>query len=166
MSLTNRNKAALVFVLLSGIALWGLPDQVRGQNELFGMNGALLPALALALICGFSLLDLALSLLVSRRSGTNRETLRANDILLSAGFVYGLLLVALSAALFTLLLPWIGYLPASCALVLTLMFGLGGRKPIAILVISFVAVAVLYLGMRFGLGIHMQAWPINIFRAN
>ena len=164
MLLTNRNKISLVLVVLSGVSLWGLPDQVRGQNQLFGMNGTLLPALALALICGFSLLDLLLGLLFSHRLHWSLVTQKGDDVLLSASCVYGLLLVALGSSLFTLSLLWIGYIPASAALVLCLMIGLGGRKTTLLLVVSLVAVTSLYFGMRFGLGIHLQAWPVKIFQ--
>ena len=59
--MTNRNITSSVVALLAGAALWFLPDHVRGLNTLFAMNGTLLPASALALIFGLSLLDLATS---------------------------------------------------------------------------------------------------------
>lgn len=159
MSLTNRNIASLLIALLAGIALWVLPDHVRGDNLLFGMNGTLLPALAIALILGFSLLDLVLNILFSLRSDDNRQALKDDDVVLDRAGGYGLLLVALAACLFTFGLPWVGYLPASLALILALMFGTGGRNLVPVFAVSLAAVGILYLGLRFGLRVHLQIWP-------
>ena len=165
MSLTNRNMASLLIAVLAGIALWALPDHVRGDNLLFGMNGTLLPALAIALILGFSLLDLVLNTLSSLRSDDTEKARRDDDVVLNRASGYGLLFVAAAACLFTLGLPWVGYLPASLALVLALMFGTGGRNTGAIFAVSLAAVGVLYIGLRFGLRVHLQVWPDLAFWA-
>ena len=159
MSMTNRNISSLIVALLAGAALWFLPDHVRGQNALFGMNGTLLPASALALIFGLSLLDLGTSIVFSQRSDANRNMAKVSDVVLTRATGYGFFLVTSVAGLFTFFLPWIGYFPTATALVVTLMFGTGGRNPLSILVISVLAVLILYCGLRYGLGLHIQVWP-------
>ena len=157
--MTNRNITSSVVALLAGAALWFLPDHVRGQNTLFAMNGTLLPASALALIFGLSLLDLATSIAFSQRSDANRNVAKANDVVLTRATVYGCLLVGSVACLFTFLLPWMGYFPTATALVVALMFGIGGRNPFSILGTSVLAILILYCGLRYGLGLHIQVWP-------
>ena len=39
------------------------------------------------------------------------------------------------------------------------MFGTGGRNLGQNLVISVLAVVLLYVGVRYGLGVHIKAWP-------
>ncbi len=136
-----------------------LPAHVRGDNRLFAMNGTLLPALAIALILALSLLDLIFGLLSSARSGANKRTPGPDDVRLSGASLYGLALVTVAGGLFAFALPWAGYLPASFALVLVLMIGTGGRSPVILLSVAVAAVIVLFLGLRYGLGVHLQIWP-------
>jgi hypothetical protein len=157
--MTKRNITSLVLAILAGAALWFLPDHVRGKNALFGMNGTLLPASALALIFGLSLLDFVMGIIFSQRTLANKEAMHADDVVLTRASWYGLFLVTFIAVLFTFSLPWIGYFPASAMLVLTLMFGTGGRNIGTILGISLLAILILYCGLRYGLGVHIQVWP-------
>jgi hypothetical protein len=150
---TNRSIASMVLASLSGTALWLLPDYVRGDNQLFGSNGTLLPALALSFICGLSVLD-AVGAVIADHAAR-----RAEDVRVGREAVYGMLLVTLLAGLFALSLRWIGYAPASVLLVLALLFGTGGRNAGLNLAISVSAAAVLYVAIRYGLGVHLQVWP-------
>lgn len=155
MPLTNRNIASIVIAVLSGFALWLLPDHVRGDNRLFGSNGTLLPALALAIILGLSALEVLQSLLAVRRS----RIPHAKDVAIGRGALFGMLLVTLLAGVFAVLLRPVGYVPVALLLVSALMVGTGGRRPLVVLAVSAVAVAILVVGLRFGLGVHLPLWP-------
>lgn len=159
MSLTNRNVLSILIALMAGIALWVLPDHVRGDSQLFGANGTLLPALALALILGLSVLDAVMSVIHARRGRAEASAQQMDDARLDSASIFGILLVTIMAALFALTLRWLGYGAASLALMLALMIGTGGRSPVVILLISTLTVAVLYICLRFGMGVHIQFWP-------
>lgn len=155
MSLTNRSIASLAIAVLSGVALWMLPDHVRGDNRLFGSNGTLLPALALAIILGLSVLDILLNILAAWSDRTHH----ADHVPIGSGAVFGMVLVTLLAGVFAVLLRPVGYVPVAILLVSALMVGTGGRRPLVVLAVSAVAVAILVAGLRFGLGVHLQLWP-------
>jgi hypothetical protein len=158
-SLTNRDIASITIVILTGIALWMLPDQVRGDNRLFAANGTLLPAFALSLICALSALDLIRGLLASRRNGGFQDERHVDDVKVRGATLAGKLLVTILALLFAVSLRTVGFGPAAMVLVLSLMFGTGGRNPRVNLTVSILSVAILYVGVRYGLGVHIQLWP-------
>ena len=158
MFVTNRNVVSVAIMILSGFALWQLPNHVRGDNQLFGANGTLLPALALSIICGLA----ALGALRSMIGGQNRvpETEDGTeDVPFGKASIASVLLVILLAGFFAVSLRTIGYIPAGIVLVLALMFGTGGRNAGRNLMISVLAVILLYLGVRYGLGVHLKVWP-------
>ena len=160
MPITNRSIASITIAVLSGIALWMLPDHVRGDNRLFGSNGTLLPALALSIICGLSVLDtIGAAIIGWRKVLDNPKAPSFQDVHIGTETAFGLLLVTLLAGLFALSLRWVGYVPASVLLVLALLYGTGGRKLGFNLVISVGAVTILYVAIRYGLGVHLQIWP-------
>lgn len=158
MLLSKRSIMSLVIVVLSGVALWQLPNHVRGDNRLFGSNGTLLPALALAIICILSALDLIQAFFADRvRTVARQDT--APDVAFGKASLGGILLVTVLATLFAVSLRTVGYAPAAMLLVLALMFGTGGRDLRVNLLVSILAVGLLYVGIRFGLGVHIQVWP-------
>ena len=127
MFLTSRNIMSVGIVVLSGFALWQLPDHVRGDNQLFGANGTLLPALALAIICGLAALDTLRAAITVRRQSPSAGA-PSDDVQLGKASVAGILLVTILAGLFAVSLRTVGYIPAATVLVLALMFGTGGRN--------------------------------------
>jgi hypothetical protein len=155
---TSRNIMSVGIVALSGFALWHLPDHVRGDNQLFGANGTLLPALALAIICGLAALETLRAVISVRRQNASSGT-PSDDVQFGKASVAGILIVTILAGLFAVSLRTVGYFPAATVLVLALMFGTGGRNLGANLLISIAAVALLYVGIRYGLGAHLQVWP-------
>lgn len=165
MSFTIRETASIAIAVLSGAALWMLPAHVRGDNQLFGANGTLLPALALSIICALSVLDTVRNLHARRRNSPPPADRRADDAVFGRVEIAGMLLVTGLALLFTVALGTLGYLLAAVLLVLALMFGTGGRDLRVNLVVSILAVLILYAGVRYGLGVRLQPWPDLAFRA-
>lgn len=160
MFMTNRQIMSLLIIVLSGFVLWIIPTQVRGDNQLFGANGTLLPALAIGLMLVLSLLDFILSMLSTSRSDKDRQLARANDVSIKKPQAFGIGLVVVLMVLFVWLLPVFGYLAVSTALLVGLMLGVGGRgRPIVIILTSIIAVGVLFLALRYGLGLRLQIWP-------
>lgn len=155
---SNRNVLSVAIMGLSGIALWQLPNHVRGDNQLFGANGTLLPALALSIICALAGLGALRNMFGNRRNAEAAEG-GSDDVQFGRASVYGILLVTLLACFFTVSLRTIGYIPAGFILVLALMFGTGGRNAGKNMIISALAVVLLYTGIRYGLGVHLTAWP-------
>lgn len=160
MFMTNRQIMSLLVVILSGLVLWIIPTQVRGDNQLFGANGTLLPALAVGLMLILSFLDFTLSIFSTTKSDKGRQLARANDVTINKPQAFGIGLVVVSMVLFVWLLPVFGYLAVSSALLVGLMLGIGGRgRPVAIILTSVIAVGVLFLALRYGLGLRLQIWP-------
>ena len=145
-------------MVLSAGALWHLPNHVRGDNQLFGANGTLLPALALSIICGLAALGALRNMFGTWRNAETAEG-GTDDVPFGRASVFSILLVTLLAGFFAVSLRKIGYIPAGFLLVLALMFGTGGRNLGQNLVISVLAVVLLYVGVRYGLGVHIKAWP-------
>ncbi len=160
MFMTNRQIMSLLVVILSGLVLWIIPTQVRGDNQLFGANGTLLPALAVGLMLILSFLDFTLSILSTAKSDKGRQLARTNDVTINKPQAFGIGLVVVSMVLFVWLLPVFGYLAVSSVLLVGLMLGIGGRgRPVAIILTSVIAVGVLFLALRYGLGLRLQIWP-------
>ena len=110
MFMTNRQIMSLLVVALSGLVLWIIPTQVRGDNQLFGANGTLLPALAIGLMFVLSLLDFGLSFLRTSKSDKERHLAREDDVIINKPQAFGIFLVVISMVLFVWLLPVVGYL--------------------------------------------------------
>jgi len=160
MFMTNRQIMSLLVVALSGLVLWIIPTQVRGDNQLFGANGTLLPALAIGLMFVLSLLDFGLSFLRTSKSEKERHLAREDDVIINKPQAFGIFLVVISMVLFVWLLPVVGYLAVSTSLLVGLMLGIGGRgRPMGIILTSVIAVGVLFLALRYGLGLRLQIWP-------
>ena len=145
-------------MVLSGFALWQLPNHVRGDNQLFGANGTLLPAIALSVICALAALGALRNMFGNWLKAEVAED-GTDDVQFGRASVSGILLVTLLAGFFAVSLRTIGYIPAGIILVLALMFGTGGSHAGRNLMISVLVVVVLYVGVRYGLGVRLQAWP-------
>lgn len=157
--MTNRNVLSLIVMIASAGALWRLPGHVRGDNALFGMNGTLLPGLALAAMALLSLPNAASGVLKVLRGPAARPSPEADAVDFGKASVFGVVLVTMAAVLFSIGLPWVGFLSVSLGFLAALMLGTGGRDLRVILAVALASVAILYLGLRYGLGIHLQIWP-------
>lgn len=157
--MTNRNILSLIIVIASAGALWQLPGHVRGDNALFGMNGTLLPGLALATIFLLSLPNAASGLLKALRGLATRTSPETDAADFGKASVFGVALVTAAAVLFSIGLPQVGFPAVSLGFLVVLMLGTGGRNPPVILATALASVTTLYLGLRYGLGIHLQIWP-------
>jgi len=153
--MTNRQVVSVVIVMLCGVALWIIPAEVDDGQTSFASGAALLPDLAVSLILFFVLLDLVISF--ARRISMTK-VLEA-DVVIKRAQILGLLTVVGAMTVYAIALLLLGYLVASGLLLIFLMFCTGGRNIALIVVISVMAVAVLYLGMRYGFGIHLPALP-------
>ncbi|MEX3010455.1 tripartite tricarboxylate transporter TctB family protein [Hoeflea sp. TYP-13] len=159
MTITNRNTVSIVIVLLCGIALWIIPGQVEDGETSFATGAALLPDLAVSLILIFTLLDLLISFGKSVQSAANRKMAVAGDIALKGAQFSGVVIVAGVMALYAFVLLHLGYLVSSTLLLAFLMTCTGARHFSKLAVITVAAVCVLYLGMRYGFGVHLPVLP-------
>jgi hypothetical protein len=159
MFLTNRHIMSLAIAVCSGLMLWVLPTLVRGDNQLFAMNATLLPVLAISLMLVLSAIEFGLSVLNGSKSAQTRQMALDEDVKIKTAQVFSVCLVVILMVLFVLLLPKLGYLLTSTAFLLGLMLGTGGRRPIIIIFTAIIAVSVLYIALRYGLGLHFQIWP-------
>lgn len=159
MTITNRNRALIIVVLLCGIALWIIPSQVEDGETSFAAGAALLPDIAVSLILIFAIVDLSISLLRSARSPVGREAAAADDVSMGGAQVWGVVIVAGAMALYALVLPYLGYLVSSVLLLAFLMKCTGARHFGKLAGITVVTVIILYIGMRYGFGVRLQALP-------
>lgn len=149
----------MVVALLCGAALWIIPSQVEDGEPAFATGASLLPDVAVSLILIFALSDLVLSFARSRRTVNGPNTETVEDVTLAGPQFAGLLSVTTAMTVYALVLPVLGYLLSSTLLLAGLMLCTGGRRPITLIAVTASAVFSLYLGMKYGFRIHLQALP-------
>lgn len=155
----SRQLISLAIMLFCAVAFWIIKSNLRSDGEPFASGAALLPDLAVALMMGLSLLNLTRSYL-NRNSSTSSDVgMREADVAIGAPQVTAIGLVAGLMLAFTLIFPVIGYLPVSVLLLVALMVAAGGRNKTAIVLVSCLTVSVLYVGLRYGLGVHVKILP-------
>ncbi len=155
----NRELVSLTVIFLSLIAFWIVKNSLRAGGETFATGAALLPDLAVSVILGLSCLNLLRSVLGRQKSAATGADLTEDDVPVAGPQIRALLFVCGSMVIFSIGFPVIGYLPMSVLLLIGLMVAAGGRHKTGIILISGITVAVLYLGIRYGLGFHVQILP-------
>ncbi len=157
--MNSRQIISLVIVLMCGVMFYIIPLQTE-DGEAAALTGAsLMPNLAIGLIFGFSLFDLALSFFRKPKPATAKGEIPSDMVIMGKDQFLGVLMVVCALTVFALVLRPIGYVPASVLLLSALMFFTGGKRLVTIAIIATATTSVLYLGLRFGFGIHINAFP-------
>ncbi len=157
--MTNRQIISIVILLLCGVAFYAISLQT-GDGEAAAFEGAsMMPNLAVSLIFTFTLVELVLSRLRKRHIATGGRHGHDDDVNLGRSQLGSVLVVSGLLTLFALILLPAGYLLAGFLLVVGNMLITGGRNTVTIVVIATVATIVLYLGLHYGFGIHINAFP-------
>ena len=151
----NRQIVSMVIVLLCVAAFWIIPSQTNDGRSGFATGASLLPDMAVTLVLVFSLLDLFLLTLRRNRQGDDQAT----DVSIGRPQLLALAAVVGGMALYALTLESVGYFVASALLLAGLMVCIGARDRTQITIVTALSVAVLYLGMRYGLDIRLPTWP-------
>ncbi len=154
--MTQRAVAALAIVVLCLCGLWLLPAEVDDGETGFARGAAMLPAFAILIIAGLVAADAILSTLARRPDAADCG---GGAAIMGPAQWRSLALVVVAMAGFAAALPYLGYLTPSALLVGVLMYAAGARGFLSLGAMSLAAASVLYLGVRYGFGIYVSAWP-------
>lgn len=164
--MTNRQIISIVILLLCGMAFYAIPSQTEDGESAFLSGASLLPDLAVSLIFIFTTIELALSLLNSHRANTDTATdtdtnidRKTTAVVFGSNQIMGLTIVAGLLAVYAFVMLRAGYVVSSALLLICLMVCAGGRRPIMILGVAIVISTILFIGLRFGFGTNINAFP-------
>jgi hypothetical protein len=159
----RENLAYGIIVLGSVVFLgWVIPANSPPYPG-YGVSTSLLPNIAVGAILVLSLLALVKNLMAyrltriaGRQNGGSGKAIRSTTI--PAADRVHLWHLTRFMALSVLLMPamqLVGFIPAGLVFMLVLQYMCGQRKPLTMGLVSIVSIGVLYLAMRFGLGVPM-----------
>ncbi len=158
--MTGRKRDSLVS---GGIALgslfflvWVIPTFTPPYPG-YGVSSALLPDVAFGTILVLSLLSLGHNIFSHfRAKATNPEAGQSGDI--SPGSRVHLWHLACFMVPCLLLMPamkWAGFIPAGLLFMLLIQYLCGQRKPVTMVLVAVCSVGLMYVVMRYGLGVPM-----------
>ncbi|WP_206198121.1 tripartite tricarboxylate transporter TctB family protein [Shimia sediminis] len=150
---------SLLLIALSLVGLWVSKSELRSGGTPFASGEAMLPELALCLILGLSILNLVRGLMARADKAKTMDVGAEIDVAIAAPQIAAILFVCGLMVAYSLAFTVIGYIPASIVLLAVLMASAGGRNKMAISLVSVLVAIVLYLGLRYGLGVHAKAFP-------
>ena len=156
--ISGRQWASLAVAGCGAAALWiiGIQPDVEAYGNDLGPK--LLPTIAAGLILLLAAADFVLAL--SRRSrAANAGPADDQDVRLGRQQLLSILLVSVVTVAFAFILFPLGYLLSAFLVIAVLMFGIGARSPLPIVLLSAAGAAVLYAGMTFGFGALLPALP-------
>ena len=165
--MTNRQILSVVILLFCGVAFYAIPLQTEDGENAFLSGASLLPDLAVSLIFVFTVLELALSFLPRRRSPTDVAPVtdskatdsKTADVTIGRSQIMGVVIVASLLAIYAFAMLKAGYVVSSALLLIGLMFCAGGRRPVLIISIAIAISTILFVGLRFGFGTNINAFP-------
>lgn len=161
--MTNRQVVSITIILFCSIALFAISLQT-GDGEAGALEGAsLMPNIAVGLMFSFTLLDLMISLLQRRRVSAKSDGEFDDAVNWGKHQWFSILAVSGVLTFFSLIMKPAGYIMAGFLMVAAIMLIAGGRNLVKIVLIAFVATVVLYVGLHFGFGISINAFPMLFF---
>ena len=156
--MTNRQIISIIILLLCAVAFYIMPMQIDDGEVGAFVGASLMPTLAVSLIVVFVSFDLILSVFLNDMSKTGDKA-GQGDVLFESSQISSIVIVIGLLSLFGMFLIPAGYVLASTALLAGLMFLTGGRQLVRIFIISLMTTCILYMGLRFGFGVHINAFP-------
>lgn len=152
------------------MAFYAIPLQTEDGENAFLSGASLLPDLAVSLIFIFTALELALSFLTRRHLPTNAPTnapkdptvgadSKTADVAFGRSQIEGIIIVTGLLAVYAFFMLQAGYVVSSALFLVSLMFCAGGRRPVLIICIAIVVSTILFIGLRFGFGTNINAFP-------
>ncbi len=156
--MTNRQIISIIILLLCAVAFYAMPMQIDDGEAGAFVGASMMPTLAVSLIVGFVLFDLILSVFLNDTPKTG-DKVGQGDVLFGSGQISSVVIVTGLLSFFGLFLIPAGYVLSSTTLLAGLMFLTGGRQPVRIFIISLLTACILYTGLRFGFGVHINAFP-------
>lgn len=162
--MTRIQRDTVAYLLISAFCIlmltWGIPNYTPPYPG-YGVSPALVPNVSISVILLMSLLAL-LRNTVTRLKG---KTLPPGESEFpengqTTGFTQigrvklpHLLSFMVPCALLVIGIEYIGYVPAALLFMLAIQYVIGSRKIVQPVIVSFAAVAVLYVTMRYGFGV-------------
>jgi len=139
---------------------WGIPTYTPPYPG-YGASPALVPNVSISIILVMSLLVLVRNAVTKLKGKTlPPEEMEYPEDGKSGGFtqigrvnLFHLLSFMVPCSLLVIFIDYIGYIPAAFVFMLVIQFVIGNRKIVQPVIVSFAAVAVLYVTMRYGFGV-------------
>lgn len=120
----------------------------------YGMPASLLPNIAVGIILAFSVLELVRHMFAYFSAKSDSEEEEPDDTS-QVGRVnfWHLAKFMVPCILLMPAIQWIGFVPAGIAFMLVIQFICGRRKPIPALAVALGTVLLIYVALRYGLGV-------------
>lgn len=167
MTRIQRDTLANVLIALASVVLlaWAIPVYTPPYPG-YGASPALVPNVTVAVMLIMSVLAIARTVLADRGGVTSSdEESTYPDEESGSGFtqvgrldIVHLAKFMIPAVLLVVGIETIGYIPAALGFLLLLQYLVGARNPLVILILSVVAVALMYAAMRYGFGVPIPGY--------
>ena len=162
MSRIQRDTLAYVLIVLASVLLlvWVIPKFTPPYPG-YGASPALVPNVAVGIMLVMAILAIVRTVAAFRGSAPfSEEEAAYPEDGEGTGFtqvgrlnVVHLLKFMIPAALYITGINTIGYIPSAFIFLVLLQYLIGARSPVKILILSAVAVTLMYLVMRYGFGV-------------
>ena len=139
---------------------WGIPSYTPPYPG-YGASPALVPNVSVSVILLMSVLVLLRNAVAKTQDNRlpPEETDYPEDEQTTGFTQVGrvklphLLSLMIPCALLVIGIEFIGYIPTACLFMIAIQYVIGSRKTVQMFIVSIAAVAVLYMTMRFGIGV-------------
>ncbi|MBT4526686.1 MAG: tripartite tricarboxylate transporter TctB family protein [Deltaproteobacteria bacterium] len=160
--MTRKKRDNLVsggIILFSVFVLaWVIPNFTPPYPG-YGVSSALLPNVVFGLILALSLLSLTTNIISDFRNKSavnNKNQAEKNDVpVVNRVHLWHLMSIMIPCLLLFPAMRLVGFVPAALVFLILMQYFCGQRKPLILLIVSTCTVGIMYLAMRYGLGVPM-----------
>ena len=158
MTKTTRDNFIFGGIVLSSLVflLWIIPAQTP-EYPGYGVPASLVPNVTVGIILVLSamvLLRNILSFVLAKSTSSEEKQLRVN-IQVDRVHLWHLVCFMIPCLLLMPAMQWAGFIPAGIVFMLVIQYLCGQRKPVQVALVAVVPVCIMYLAMRYGLGVPM-----------
>lgn len=154
MKAQQKDISTYIFILTGCLLFlfWLIPAHTPAYPG-YGVPASLVPNVVVGLILVLSLLELfrAVKTLRAQKAAAGDEEKASDDSVhllhLAKFFIPCVLLMPA--------MQWLGFIPAGIIFMVLMQFLVGQRKPVAFVLVAVIPVGLLYLAMRYALGVPM-----------
>lgn len=155
---TKRDNLVSGGIVLGSLVflLWLIPAYTP-EYPGYGVRGSLVPNLVVGLILVLSVLSLVRNILayLSAKPTSPEESQLGDNSQVDRVHLWHLARFVIPGLLLMPAMQWVGFIPAGVVFMLVLQYFCGQRKPVQAVLVAVVPVCIIYVAMRYGLGVPM-----------
>ena len=158
MTTLNRDNFVFGTIVLGSLffLFWIIPTQTP-EYPGYGVPASLVPNVTVGIILVLSTLVLVRNLLefMVAKKGHSAENQAEDDNTVDRVHLWHLCCFMVPCLLLMPAMQWVGFIPAGIAFMLVIQYVCKQRKPVQVLLVAIIPVLLMYVAMRYGLGVPM-----------